>query len=263
MRKVLFAISTILMIVCWQCAIGENTRNKTKKNKSQVEQERRRVVIQNALDEILSTDVYGSVSYDLDKNYYSSLLDRLDGVADNKVDYLNSAIFFRDNIAGLDKNGDISIESVENIDDLSKEQIYVRANHWFLNNFVSAKSVIQLNDKELGVILAKGFLENIALNAAESISAYILFRIDIKDGKVRIITTIQEYEVDDSFSGIYIKTRPQTEFPFLSGMANGELLSKSGAKAYCASCLCMIALKNKLVKAIKQGVVDAETEDWL
>lgn len=44
---------------------------------------------------------------------------------------------------------------------LSKDQIYIQTNSWFVHTFNSGKSVIQLNEKDAGTILAKGYLKTL------------------------------------------------------------------------------------------------------
>lgn len=248
-------------------------------NKMDIEQQEaeNRKIQEYLIEEILAIDTYESVSYN--KNYYFDLLDRFDGLKDGVIDYRKTAMLFRENIAGLDKNGKISVVSIIEAPQCSKEYIYIQANSWFLNTFNSAKDVIQLNDKEAGVILAKGFLgdiaEQIGFAASYEISAYVLFRIDIKDNRARLITTIQEYEsvnrggvagaVAAGLNGTTITATmntylPNSVYPFVEGM-NG-LSEKAGAKAYCACCMYMIALKNQLSKAITQGLIGADAEDW-
>lgn len=225
-----------------------------------------------AFQKLMALDSYESVSYN--KNKYDDILDCLDGVNDGEIDYLTAALFFRDNIAGIDKNGNISMINIIECPGFTKEHIYIQANSWFVNTFNSGKSVIQLNDKEAGTILAKGFLKNIAEQVGFAISyevsAYILFRIDIKDGRCRLITTIQEYEsvnrggVAGALSGsIQTSTgtyKPDRVYPFYQG--NAGLSKKAGAKAYCACCMYMIAMKNQFDKAINDGIIGSDIEEW-
>jgi hypothetical protein len=42
--------------------------------------------------------------------------------------------------------------------------------------------------------ILKNIAEQVGFAISYEISAYVLFRIDIKDGRARLITTIQEYE---------------------------------------------------------------------
>nr|DAZ32141.1 MAG TPA: hypothetical protein [Caudoviricetes sp.] len=54
--------------------------------------------------------------------------------------------------------------------------------------------------------------------------------------------------------------KPEAVFPFVDAAAG--LSRKAGAKAYCACCMYMIAMKNQLEKAIKNGITSGDVEDW-
>ena len=249
--------------------IEEQRRAKEEQAKANIEREKLQL---QALERLMNLDSYKSVSYN--KNEYADILDGLDGEDDGIIDYLSVATFFRDNIAGIDKNGNISMMNIIEAPRLYKEQIYIQANSWFVHTFNSGKSVIQLNEKEAGTILAKGYLKNIAEQVgfaiSYEISANVIFRIDIKDGKARLITTIQEYEsinrggVAGAMSGNVSPSLhtcgPETVFPFVDKATT--LSKKAGAKAYCACCMYMIAMKNQLKYAINSGIIGDDVEDW-
>lgn len=48
-----------------------------------------------------------------------------------------------------------TFEKVIEISDKSKDQIYIKANGWFVETFNSAESVIEFQDKEAGKIMGK------------------------------------------------------------------------------------------------------------
>lgn len=192
---------------------------------------------------------------------------------DGAIDYPKAAQFFRDHFAGIDANGNISTTTVIGCPNLSKNDIYIQAHSWFVNSFNSGKSVIQFDDKEAGTILAKGYLRDIALYAPfgkqYGISARVLFRIDIKEERARIIMTIQEYDIavsngrGSSLQGTAAASnrtyRPDLVYPFND---NPDLLpNEAGAKAYCASCLYLIAMKNRLDRAINAGIIGIDMND--
>ena len=62
----------------------------------------------------------------------------------------------------LDKNNAITYVQVMEASGKDKEQLYVLLNYWFTSTFNDAKSVIKLNEKETGTIIAKGYVDNIA-----------------------------------------------------------------------------------------------------
>jgi hypothetical protein len=65
----------------------------------------------------------------------------------------------------LDKNNAITYTQVIPAVGRSKDQLYVILNYWFTGTFNDANSVIQLNDKDLGTIIAQGYVSGIAHHA--------------------------------------------------------------------------------------------------
>ena len=61
----------------------------------------------------------------------------------------------------LDINRQISTTNVIDVEGKSKDELYILANSWFVAQFNSGKSVIQLNDKEAGVIIGKGYISGV------------------------------------------------------------------------------------------------------
>ena len=58
----------------------------------------------------------------------------------------------------LDMNNQITTTNVLEIPNKSKDDIFIAAHAWFNASFNDGKSVVQMADKNAGVILAKGFL---------------------------------------------------------------------------------------------------------
>ena len=61
----------------------------------------------------------------------------------------------------LDKNNSLTYTQVVESPGKTKEQLYVLLNYWFSASFNDANSVIQLNDKDQGVIIAQGYVSNL------------------------------------------------------------------------------------------------------
>jgi len=99
----------------------------------------------------------------------------------------------------LDKNNAITYTQVIPCEGKSSSQLYVLLNYWFTASFNDANSVIQLNDKELGTIIAKGYVENIAAYAGGTntynVSLEPVIKVDIKEGKIRVTYTVPYYTV--------------------------------------------------------------------
>lgn len=99
----------------------------------------------------------------------------------------------------LDKNKSLTYVQVVDCENKTKDQLYVILNYWVTASFNDANSVIQLNDKELGCIIAQGHISDIAghmggMNSYD-VSVKPIIKMDIKDNKVRVTYTVQNYEV--------------------------------------------------------------------
>src|SRR5574344_3111182 len=105
----------------------------------------------------------------------------------------------------LDKNEAITYVQVIEAPRKTKDQLYVLLNYWFTSTFNDANSVIKLNDKELGTIIAQGYVESIAQHAGGSNSYDVnlrpVIKCDIKDNKVRVTYTVPYYSVNVAVGG--------------------------------------------------------------
>lgn len=75
-------------------------------------------------------------------------------------------------------------ESILDITDKDKNEIYIKANSWFVETFNHAESVIEFQDKESGKIIGK-----YTFNYNEGIYSYMVKQtvdIEMKDQKIRI-----------------------------------------------------------------------------
>lgn len=84
-----------------------------------------------------------------------------------------------------------------------KDELFNQALSYFTYNYVNAKNVIQTQDKEAGLIIAKGTFSERAVSREEfgmgvysttEYKANHIIRIDIKDTKVRIIVSVSSIE---------------------------------------------------------------------
>jgi len=97
----------------------------------------------------------------------------------------------------LDDNGNVTYTRVVEAGDLSKDEIYNRVLNYFVYNYGSGKSVIQTQDKDLGRVVGKGLYDDVHVGIS-LVTTYIdcwhIARVDIKEGRARIILTLTEYE---------------------------------------------------------------------
>lgn len=185
-----------------------------------------------------------------------------------------------DDIVALDKNNAMTWSEVIPAEGITKEKLYVILNYWYTMTFNSAKAVIQLNDKDAGAIIGKGFVANIVghmggMNKYE-INMEPIIKSDIKEGKVRITFTIQSYPVYKASTNIVgafagallgVGGQPKTTaeswmiskcYPF----ASKDKHKVASAKAICVTTAFSDYIMNKIKEAIQHGLSGNENDDW-
>lgn len=174
----------------------------------------------------------------------------------------------------LDMNNQLTFTSIIEVPGKTKDQIYVSLHSWFVSSFNSGKSAVQMADKEQGVILAKGYLSGVGSRVGFSksvvVGAYIVIRLDIKDEKVRLITSIQEYYMETSvgvgqilFGGTAPKdiTIPvYLGYPFDSNKY--KMYKRETAIGYVGGIVYSQILKNKVQNAINFGLTGTDNSNW-
>lgn len=107
----------------------------------------------------------------------------------------------------LDENNALNFEQTIHVDGMTKNHLYVDFNYWFLKTFTNADSKIEMSDKELGIILAKGYLSNITKHSGGMSSYYVhirpIIRCDVKDAELKVTVTIPNYEVTRVDDGVF------------------------------------------------------------
>jgi len=96
------------------------------------------------------------------------------------------------------KDGKINYSEVVNVDSVKKEELYNRAKHWLVETFKSAKDVIQIDDKENGEIVGKGYFKSwwdMGWIGGKNVSVWETLKIQVKDYRYK-------YEITD-FIGKY------------------------------------------------------------
>lgn len=172
----------------------------------------------------------------------------------------------------LDKNNAITYVMVIPADSKTKEQLYVLLNYWFAATFNDANSVIKLNDKDCGTIIAQGYVAGIAKHTGGSntynVSIRPVIKCDIKDGKVRVTYTVPFYDVERLIGkGWMGGTRPRRSdenwtldscFPFAKKDSHKKTSCKALVMAHAYSNVVM----DKIEECVKNGLSGNEGEDW-
>lgn len=175
----------------------------------------------------------------------------------------------------LDKNNALTYVQVVEAEGKTKEQLYVALNYWYTSTFNDGESVIQLNDKEAGVIIARGFIAGIASHTGGmnhyNVNLSPIIKTDIKDEKIRITYTVPFYPVvklaGGGIMGAMGGTIPAkvTEnwvldkcFPFAEKDKHKKTSSKALVMAHAYSNVIM----DKIEEAVKNGLVGNEDDNW-
>ena len=159
----------------------------------------------------------------------------------------------------LDKNESLTYQQVISDPGKTKQQIYVALNYWATATF-DDKQAITLNDKEAGCIIIKSTIRNIAehmgtLNSY-SVSITPVIRLDIKEGKVRVTYTVQDYEVLTDISGGWFGVTDNEHKTY--GDSKRKADDKTNAKLFDET----NAIMDKVEEALKHGIVGNEDDDW-
>ncbi|MDO4930007.1 MAG: DUF4468 domain-containing protein [Bacteroidales bacterium] len=182
----------------------------------------------------------------------------------------------------LDKNNAITFQQIIEAPGKSRNDLYVLLNYWFTATFNDANSVLTLNDKELGTIIAQGCVENIAEHVGGSNSYVVsikpVIKCDIKEGRVRVTYTVPYYSVVKMVGGGWIsalsamdskpKEPPVTRsdenwtldscFPFVAKDSHKKTSCKALVMAHAYSNVVM----DKIEECIKNGLTGNEDDDW-
>ena len=174
----------------------------------------------------------------------------------------------------LDQNQQLSFTSVLEAPGKSKDELFVLLNNWFVSSFNSGKETIQMVDKEQGVVLAKGYLSGVGsrvgFSKSVNVCEYIIVRLDIKDEKARLITSIQEYYMETSsgvgqilFGGAAM---PDVQIPVYQCYPFNKQMYKSYKReasiGYVGGVVYSKILANKIERAINYSLTGTESQDW-
>lgn len=177
----------------------------------------------------------------------------------------------------LDKNNAITYTQVIEAEGKSKAELYVLLNYWFTATFNDANSVIKLNDKELGTIIAQGLVSDVAQHVGGSnsynVSIRPVIKCDIKDGKIRVTYSLPYYSVVRMVGGGWISafgssnnvpTRSDENwvldkcFPF----AKKDSHKKTSCKALVMAHAYSNVIMDKIEEVVKNGLVGNENSNW-
>ena len=191
----------------------------------------------------------------------------------------------------LDKNESLTYQQVIQAEGKTKEQLYVALNYWATATFKD-HNAITLNDKEAGCIIISstipGIVEHMGTISKYTVSITPVIRLDIKEGRVRVTYTVQNYDILNDISGGWFGVKPDGEKNKSYGDGKRKMDDKTNVSLYdeqweiarhypfvekdaqkrtCAKALVMThaysnAIIDKVEETLKNGIVGNEDDDW-
>ena len=196
----------------------------------------------------------------------------------------------------FDKNESLSYQQIIEAPDKTKEQLYIAVNYWVTATFKD-KQTITLNDKDAGCIIISSTIDAIADHTG-TLNRYVVsitpvIKIDIKEGKVRVTYTVQNYDIlkaeDAGWLGALADNsdnRQNNQNIYSDGkrmkgdntdrrlydeqweiVKHYPFVEKDNKKRTCSKALVMThaysnAIIDKIEEAVKNGIVGNEDDDW-
>jgi hypothetical protein len=202
--------------------------------------------------------------------------------------WLDAAANLRQGLT-LDKNESLTYQQVIEAKGKTKAQLYVTLNYWVTATFKD-NNAITLNDKEAGCIIISSHIKNIAEHTGTlnkySVSITPVIRIDIKDERIRVTYTVQNYDVMADVSGGWLSPVESDRSTYgdskrkADDKTNANLydeqweiahhypfVEKDAQKRTCAKALVMThaysnAIIDKLEEVLRNGLVGNDDDDW-
>ena len=191
----------------------------------------------------------------------------------------------------LDKNESLTYQQVIQAEGKTKQQLYVALNYWATATFKD-HNAITLNDKEAGCIIISStipsIVEHMGTISKYTVSITPVIRLDIKEGRVRVSFTVQNYDILNDISGGWFGVTPDGEKNKSYGDGKRKrddktnvslydeqweiarhypFVEKDAQKRTCAKALVMThaysnAIIDKVEEALKNGLIGNEDDDW-
>ena len=182
-------------------------------------------------------------------------IDKYDGKADHKHQYVQAAEKLKSRFE-LDKNDQLTYSKVIDCPNMDKDKIYDCVNTWFTKAFADKTASVQTNSKETGALIVNVNVKNVVTFPHQVVSVNMIVKVNIKDGKVRLTSTIKDYVINSGTSWTSKKC-----YPFYD--EQDELRKKIGSSAYAASCVFTEIVETQLTEAVKPKVeANTSDDDW-
>ncbi len=118
------------------------------------------------------------------------------------------------------ENDAVVVQKVIEVPGQTKDQLYNAVREFLVVNYNDANSVIQIDNKDDGIIVGKGifgdiYCTEVFLGSAVKNSFWHIIKCEIKDEKLRVTITMNKYDMDTpaSESGGYYTAAKHIEYP--------------------------------------------------
>jgi hypothetical protein len=168
------------------------------------------------------------------------------------------------------KNGSVMFEKVVEVKGKTKEQIYASLRKWFADAFKDSKSVIQVSDKEEGLITGKGnysfYLKQSVMMSPCNGNVDFTININIKDGKFKY--QIYGFKIEAAYKALLPILKIQTNPVIKSGYQTHTFEEIAAAMAidnnvkYCKAQIDKLNLVMSGIDSSIQNAANVATDDW-
>lgn len=128
----------------------------------------------------------------------------------------------------LNDENRIEFSEVVQFEGMTKDQIYAKAMAWFAESYRSANDVIQMDDKEAGVMIGKGLVRyniDLGMDGALPFSLRHVIKIEVREGRAKITMNNLLIRLNMKIGGV--EPQPEPAYNFM----NDEILYKKNGKA--------------------------------
>jgi hypothetical protein len=153
--------------------------------------------------------------------------------------------------------GAIDYTAVVPAEGLSQNDLYLRAKTWIINVFSSPKDVIKTEEKDVGIIICKGFTEEVItyFGRASPVKLYFTIKIAVKDGRYK-------YDITDFFIQNYPSEQTPNPEKIPAHLSLAAAFGKNGRPAPLPQLHSLIIItKAKLIEANVRKAL-SKGEDW-
>lgn len=119
----------------------------------------------------------------------------------------------------LNDKGRVEFQEIIEVENVSKDELFTRANAWFVSAYNSANDVIQMSDKEQGIIIGKGIAPYEVMFLAKNYPYKLrhTIKVETKENKARLTMT-----------DFYVEETGREDRPVYDLVNDNQLYKKNG-----------------------------------